>query len=157
MYKNSGREKGTLRFFREKLNRRKVTVDIKHYEDCEQLFASVGKCFVIEALLEFFNMADTKGKPTANCPHTVFVLQEEYRRTYIIHILDKFMDVYLFDDAVVEDGGVEDGHVDNADEEQTDGVWCYAVNVLRCYLLRAYFKDAVANGNGEYLSILRKQ
>ncbi|CAB3996161.1 Hypothetical predicted protein, partial [Paramuricea clavata] len=41
LYKNSGREKGTLRFFREKLNRRNVTVDVKHYEDCEQLFFSV--------------------------------------------------------------------------------------------------------------------
>jgi hypothetical protein len=24
-------------------------VDVKHFEDCEQLFFSVGKCFVIEA------------------------------------------------------------------------------------------------------------
>ncbi|XP_028412644.1 uncharacterized protein LOC114535543 [Dendronephthya gigantea] len=42
LYKNSGRENGTLRYFREVLNRRNVTVDVKHYEDCEQLFMSVG-------------------------------------------------------------------------------------------------------------------
>ena len=32
------REKGTLRFFRKKVNQRNVTADIKHYEDGEQLF-----------------------------------------------------------------------------------------------------------------------
>jgi hypothetical protein len=82
LYKNSGREKGTLRFFREKLNRRNVTADVKHYEDCEQLFLSVGKCFVIEALLEFFQMNDAKCKPTANGPHSVHIFQEDYQKSY---------------------------------------------------------------------------
>lgn len=36
-------------------------------------------------------------------------------------------------------------------------LWCYAVNILRSFLLLADIKDAVATGNGEYLSILRKQ
>ena len=43
----SGRERGTLRYFKEKLNRKNVTVDVKHFEDCEKLFLSVGSCFVI--------------------------------------------------------------------------------------------------------------
>ena len=46
-------------------------VDVKHYEHCEQLFFSVGRCFLIEALLEFFQMENVKGKPTANIPHSV--------------------------------------------------------------------------------------
>ena len=50
-----------------------MTVDVKHYEDCKQLFFSVGKCFVIEALLELFQMDNTKHKPTANSPHSVHV------------------------------------------------------------------------------------
>jgi hypothetical protein len=41
------------------LNRRNVTVDVKHFEDCEQLFMSVGHCYLIEALLEFFKMDKT--------------------------------------------------------------------------------------------------
>ena len=52
-------------------------MDVKHYEDCEQLFYSVGKCFVIKALLEFFQMDDAKCKPTANGPHSVQVFNEE--------------------------------------------------------------------------------
>ena len=68
LYKNCGREKGTLRYFREKLQRRNVTVDVKHFEDCEQLFVSTGKCFVVEALIQFFNMESKDGQPTQNKP-----------------------------------------------------------------------------------------
>ena len=68
LYKSSAREKGTIRYFREKLNRRNVTADVKHFEDCEQLFMSIGKCFVVEALLEFFQMADTMQKPSQMLP-----------------------------------------------------------------------------------------
>ncbi|XP_028418118.1 uncharacterized protein LOC114543248 [Dendronephthya gigantea] len=152
LYKNSGREKGTLRFFREKLNRRNVTVDVKHYEDCEQLFYSVGKCFVIEALLEFFQMDDTKHKPAANGPHSVHVLQEEYRKSYIVQVLDKFIDEFLFiDDEDVYD---EDEDGDNIED---DGVWSYGINIIKCFMLLNDFKDAVSSGNGEHLLILRKQ
>jgi hypothetical protein len=54
LYGNSGRQQGTLRYYREKLQRRNVTCDIKHYEDCEQLFISVGKSFTVAAILDFF-------------------------------------------------------------------------------------------------------
>ena len=70
-------------------------MDVKHYEDCEQLFYSVGKCFVIEALLEFFQMDDAKCKPTANGPHSVQVFNEEYRKKYIAEVLDKFLDAFI--------------------------------------------------------------
>ena len=67
LYKNqSVREQGTLVYFREKMNRRNVTHDVKHYEDCEQYFLSVGKCFVIEALMEFFGMDSTNQLPKMN-------------------------------------------------------------------------------------------
>lgn len=122
LYKNSGREKGTLRFFREKLNRRNGTLDVKHYEDCEQLFFSVGMCFVIEALLEFFQMEDTKHKPTTNGPHSVHVLTEEYRKTYLINSLDKFLDEYVF---------VQDEDKEDEESKSVDGVWCYGINILK--------------------------
>ena len=141
LYKNSGREKGTLRFFREKLNRRNVTVDVKHYEDCEQLFYSVGKCFAVEALLEFFQMVDTKHKPTANGPHGVDAVKEDYQKTYIGNVIDKFLDEFVF----------------LGDDEVTDGIWCYGVNLIKCFLILADFKDAVSTGNGDHLLILRKQ
>ena len=146
LYKNSGREKGTLRFFREKLNRRNVTVDVKHYEDCEQLFVSVGKCYAIEALMEFFQMGDAKHKPTDNGPHSVHIFNGGYRKDYINYTLDKFLDEYVF----------------QADKNKglsipSDGVWCNGINMLKSYLLLADIKDAVATGNGEYLTTIHKQ
>lgn len=129
------------------MNRRNVTDDVKHYEDCEQLFFSVGWCFVIEALLEFFQILDTKHKPTANSPHSVHVLNEEYRKTYLINSSDKFLDEYVF---------VEDEE-DEEENGSVDGIWCYGRNVLKSFLLLADINDAVASGNGEYLSALRKQ
>ena len=70
-----------IRYFTEKLNRRNVTSDVKHFEDCERLFISIGRCFVVEALLEFFKMADTKQKPSQNAPSS---LDEEQKDVYII-------------------------------------------------------------------------
>jgi hypothetical protein len=115
---------------------------VKHYEDCEQLLFSVGNedccCFVIEALLEFFQ----KHEPTVNNPHSVEVLTEEYRKQYITSMLDKFIDEFVFI------GG---------NGEVADGVWSYSVNVIKCFLILVDFKDAVSTGNGEHLLILRKQ
>ena len=119
-----------------------MRVDVKHFEDCKQLFFSVGKCFVIEALMEFFQMDDAKCKPTANGPHSVNIFNEAYQKTYIKDILDKFLEEFIFI------GG---------NKEVADGVWCYGVNIIKSFMVLADFKDAVVTGNGEYISILRKQ
>ena len=87
-------------------------------------------------------MADTKQKPTANSPHSVKCLTEAYQKSYVNNILDKFLDKYVC--------------IDN-DYVSEDGVWSYGVNIIRSFLVLADIKDAVAIGNGEYLSILRKQ
>ena len=43
LYKaTSIREEGTLKYFREKRKRKNVSLDVKHYEGCEQFFRSVG-------------------------------------------------------------------------------------------------------------------
>ncbi len=92
--------------------------------------------------MEFFQMDDAKEEPAANSPHSDDVQDEEYRRKYITYTLDKFLDEYVFE---------------NKEIPTTDGVSCYAVNILRSFLLLADIKDAVSTGNGEYLSVLRKQ
>ena len=127
--------------FREKLNRKNVTVDVKHFEDCEQLFVSVGECYVIEALLEFFKMASAKDKPTANGPHSVNVFDEGYRKGYMTNTLDKFLNEYVFE---------------KSPTLATNGVWCYGANVIKSYLVLGDINDAVATGNGDYLTALRK-
>jgi hypothetical protein len=81
-----------MRYFREKLNRRNVTVDVKHYEDCEQLFLSLGKCLVVEAFLEFFQMSNTQQKPTRNGPNMAFMTTDEQKKKFIEKTLDKFLE-----------------------------------------------------------------
>ena len=91
-------------------------------------------------------MDDAKRKPTANGPHRVHIFNEDYRKGYINNTLDKFLDEYVF----------------QADKNKglsipSDGVWCYSINMLKSYLLLADIKNAVATGNGEYLTIMHKQ
>ena len=143
LYKSSVREKGTIRYFREKLNRHNVTADVKHFEDCEQLFMSIGKCYIVEALLEFFQMANTKQTPLQNAPSS---LDEEQKNVYITTTIEKFLDEYVF--SATED---------SEDATSKDGVYSYAVNLIVSFLLLADFKDAVKSGNGDYLAVLRKQ
>ena len=87
-------------------------------------------------------MADRKHKPTVNSPHSVKVLKEEYRKTYILDVIDKFLNEFVF---VGEN------------TELTNGIWCYAINILKCFMVLADRKDAVSTGNGQHLSIIRKQ
>ena len=56
-----------MRYYREKLQRRNVTKDVKHYEDCEQFFC-LGKCFTIEALIQFFGLESQDSQPTKHTP-----------------------------------------------------------------------------------------
>ena len=120
---------------------------MKHYKDCEQLFITVGKCYVIEALLEFFQVVDKNRKPTANGPHSVNIFNEDYRKSYLTSTLDNFHDEYIFNDK----------NKQRSSRALTDGVWCYAINLIKSYILLADIKDAVASGNGEHLTIFYKQ
>ena len=79
-----------------KLQHRNVTQDVKHYEDCEQLFMSVGKCFTIEALVKFFNMANKDGNPANNRPPLFHILMMGNNKQVSFNsVLNKFIDEFL--------------------------------------------------------------
>ena len=87
-------------------------------------------------------MGDTKHKPTANGPHgDLHALKEDYKQTYLRNAIDNFLDEFVF----------------HGDDKVTDDIWCYGVNLIKCFLILADFKDAVSTGNGDHLLILRKQ
>ena len=140
--KQSVREKGTLVYFKEKLQRRNVTLDVKHYMDCEQFFLSIGKCYVTEALIELFKIENTSQKQNSNFPGHAHVSTEEQNVEYF-EISDKFLNKYVFLTLV---SSTED-----------NGILSYAVDLMISYMILADFKDAVSSGNGEYLATLHKQ
>ena len=82
-------------------------------------------------------MAGTEHRPTANGPHSVYVLNEEYRKTYILEVIDRFLDEIIF--------YAPDEEL--SDEDVSDSVWCYGVNVIKCFMVLLE----------QHLSILRKQ
>ena len=156
LYKNSEREQGTLRYFREKLQRRNVTNDVKHYEDCEQLFLSIGKCFTVEALLEFFGMESKEDHIKRNRPPCYILEVDDNKKKYYDSVLDKFVDQFL-----INSPNDNDDDNDDDDEESSptnnDFVTNYSLCLLKHYFIFLDFKDAVKEGNGETIAILHKQ
>ncbi|XP_068685296.1 uncharacterized protein [Montipora foliosa] len=148
LYKNSGREQGTLRYFRENLQRRNVTGDVKHYEDCEQLFLTVGKSFTIEALLHFFGMETKDSRITQNRPPYYILEVEDQKQQYYNAVFDKFIDEFLIT------GPRSDDVESNPDEE--DFVRNYSLCLIRYYFLFCDLKDAIKEGNGQRLASLHK-
>ena len=115
-------------------------MDVKHYEDCEQLFLSVGKCFLVEALLEFFSMANCSQTPKKHIPPDGVLSTRQQRERFCEQTLDNFINTYLVSNEIAEDDKVQN----------------YSLNLLRSYLILADYKDAVATGNGQHLAVIHK-
>ena len=138
-----------MRYFQEKLKRRNVSQAIKHYEDCELLFMSVGKCFTIEALLAFFEMENTNGEIVKNGPppHVSDVRD--------LSVLDKFIDEFFLLPHILPTPVPEnEGELPSPDDK--DFVRNYSLCLLKYYLILLDYKDAVKEGNGERLATLHK-
>ena len=134
-----------MRYFREKLQCRNVTKDVKHFEDCEQLFLMTGLCYTIEALTKFFNMHSKDTHPTQNIPP--FCNIHGNQKKYFDEVLEKFVDTFL----------LPQGQNTPTDDEQKDCVKNHSLSLLRYFFIFADFKDAVREGNGEQILILHKQ
>lgn len=137
-----------MRYFRDRLNRRKVDLKVKHYEDCEQLVNSVGRMHVVEAALTFFNMDAKEDKPKKNIPPAIFLLSKPDQEAYFNEIMDKFVDAYFIID---REDTEHNGH------NTADKVNAYALNLLRHFIILEDFRDAVRQGDGERLSSICKE
>ena len=124
-------------------------MDVKHFEDCEQLFISIGRRYLIEALLQFFGMDTVDGTPERNDPLLRSDASCEEQKTYIEEPLGNFIDNYI-----LENLSEDDSDDDSAGE---DRVMNYSINLLRSFMILLDYKDAVATGNENHLTIIQKQ
>lgn len=126
-----------------------MTVDVKHFEDCEQLFLTLGKCFTVEALVQFFGMDNKDGRTTRNRPPYYILDVGDNKIQYYDSVLDKFISEFLLN------APANDNEESCPDDQ--DYVRNYSLCLLKYFFLFNDFKDAVKEGNGERLATLRKQ
>jgi hypothetical protein len=98
---SSVREICTVKYFREKLNRRNVTADkvTKSYEGCEQFLVSIGIAYICEAAMEFWGLDDLDGKPTKHAPQPGMIhLPLWKKKEYFDEVIGEFVDEFVMAD-----------------------------------------------------------
>ena len=108
---------------------------------------SVGHSYLIEALLEFFKMEDVSKSPKENCRFLFIDGNDEEKKAQILAVLDKFVSQYICSTS-------EGDSMESSDDDTTDGVFNYALNLLKSYFILLDCKDAVASGNGEQTDVI---
>ena len=91
---------------------------------------SIGNCYLVEALLEFFKMENVSDSPKENNPFPVEDnLSGEENKTHLMFVQDKFLDDYVFRDTSCSD---DDSLDDNTPDDDTpDGIFNYSVKQRR--------------------------
>ena len=105
-----------------------MTVDVKHYEDCEQLFMSVGHSYLVEALLEFFKMEDVNKCPKENNPFLLNDGSDEEKKDQALAVLDTFVMQYLYPSS-------DEDSMESSDDDSMDGIFNYAQNLLKSFMI----------------------
>ena len=113
-----------------------MTADVKHVENCEKLFLSVGRCFTVEALLQFFDMDTEEDRPRKNCPPYHLLYGADNKRQYLDATLSAFIDEHLLPLNNLHSGEVQPnpGH---------DYIRNYSLCILKYFFILMDFKDAV--------------
>ena len=68
----------------------------------------------------------------------------------ILTVLDKFVQQYMCSTS-------EEDCMESLDDDNTDGVFNYGLDLLKSYFILPDCKDAVVSGNGEHLALIKKQ
>lgn len=88
LYKaDSVNQTGTMKYFRETLNRKNVTPKKVHdsYEGCEEFFVSIGKSYIITAAIQFFDMQDLNDQPKKYIfPKNIMHASQEIKDKYFL-------------------------------------------------------------------------
>ena len=132
---------GTLKYFREKLNRKNVTPQkvLDSFDGCEELVVSTGKAYIVVALMNFFGMESLDEFPKNN----VFVCNiihkpYEVKKEYFDKVIGKFVDSYIFQRGQSPPCGVDEDYVKN-----------YALCLSYLSLVLMQLIDTAREGDGD--------
>ncbi len=87
---------------------------------------------------------DSSLKENNPCPPND--LTDDDKTAYVLAVLDKFIKQYIFPITAHSD-----------DDDMSDGVFNYSLNLIKSFMVLLDCKDAVASGNGEHLALVQKQ
>ena len=136
-------EVGTLKYFRERYNRRNSTPAkvLDSFEGSEELFIGIGRAYIVTAALEYFGMSSTDDAPTLNKMTANISQTEENKKKYFDDAFDGFINKYLFQ----KDDDNDDDYIRN-----------YALCCIFLTILILQMKDTSAEGDGERNLINKK-
>ena len=129
---------GTLKYFREKYNRKNVTQSkvLDSFEGSEELFLSIGRAYIIAAALSFFGMNDLDDTPTLHkFPDNISRDSTSSKKEYFDDVFGKFVDKFLLQKVDV-------------DSDDDDYVKNYALCFMFLAVLIMQMKDTAAAGDG---------
>lgn len=95
-------------------------------------------------------MEDVNKSPKENKPLLFNGGNDEEKNAKILAVLDKFVRQYIYPTS-------DEDSMESSDDDSTDGVFNYALNLLKSFIILLDCKDAVASGNGEHLALIQKQ
>lgn len=134
-------QQGTLKFFREKYNRRNVTPTkvLDSYDGCEELLISVGKAYIVVGLMKHFGMASLDSYPTLNKFNSNMCHKETTEiQSYYNESIGSFVDNYIFQKGQSPEPGEDEDYIKN-----------YALLVSYLTMILLQLKDTAAEGDGE--------
>jgi len=132
---------GTLKYFREKLNRRNATPAkvLNSFEGSEELFLSMGRAYIVVAAMNFFGMATTDDKPTSNTfPNNICHDTTQKKKEYFDDAFGKFIDKFLLQ----RDGQPRPPMID-------DHIRNYSLCCIFLTILILQMKDTAREADGE--------
>lgn len=130
---------GTLKYFREKFNRRNSTPSrvLDSYEGSEEFFLSVGRSYIIAAGLHFFGMETCNDKPTENkFPKDILHASDQTKKQYFDDVVGRFIDQFLYQKSPYV-------------EREDDFVKNYGLCMIFFTVLIMQLKDTAKEADGE--------
>ena len=82
-------------------------------------------------------------------------ITDDEKKAHILAVLDNFLDKYIFLTTAHSDH--ENMLADDDDDDISDGIFNYSLNLFKSFMVLLDCKDAVASGNGEHLALVQKQ